>query len=164
MKLNRNIQTMGRSGGTRFGLYHLSLLLLMNLFAVSAFAQSKTERQVLANARLLENTVFGSKDKATLEKLFATSLVYIHSSGRVENREQAIQGITSNRSTYKKLNLRDGMSISEKGDSMRVYQLYNATETKADGTSSELNISIETIWAKVKGKWLLFRRQARKAQ
>lgn len=140
------------------------LFAALTVFSLSVSAQSKKQVQVMANARALENTVFGSKDSATLEKLFASELQYIHSSGRIENRQQAIDGIIHNQSTYKKLNGPAPYRVSEKGDSMIVYQVYKATETKADGSSAELNISIETVWAKEKGSWKLFRRQARKEE
>lgn len=140
------------------------VLLTMSALTMSLFAQSKKQVQVMANARTLENTVFGTKDSATLEKLFASELQYIHSSGRVEDRQQAINGIIHNKSTYKKLNGPAPYRVSEKGDSLIVYQVYKATETKADGSSSVLSISIETVWAKEKGNWKLFRRQARKEE
>ncbi len=139
------------------------LIILFCFIGITAAGQSKTTIKVLANTRLLENTVFGTKDSATLEKLFATSLSYVHSSGKIESREEAIRGIVNNRSRYTKTG--SGLySVSEQVDSMVVNQEYRATEKKEDGTESALNLSIELVWIKEKGDWKLARRQATKIE
>jgi hypothetical protein len=70
------------------------LTILVLLFSVAVNAQSKQERQALANSKLLEQTVFGTKDSLTLEKLFAKNATYTHSSGKMETREEAIRNIS----------------------------------------------------------------------
>ncbi|TMI73321.1 MAG: hypothetical protein E6H09_07940 [Bacteroidetes bacterium] len=78
-----------------------NFLLIVSLIASASMnAQNKNTIQVLANSRLLESTVFGTKDSVTLETLFATPLVYVHSSGSAQTRQQAIHGISNNKSTY----------------------------------------------------------------
>lgn len=138
-----------------------NFLLIVSLTAcVSMNAQNKNTIQALANTRLLESTVFDTKDSATLETLFATPLIYVHSSGKAETRAEAIHGISNNKSTYVKSNEPMGYDVQPKDDSLVVTHVFKATEKKADGTESALDLTITLVWAKEKGKWKLFRRQA----
>ncbi len=138
------------------------------LFLISELcstAQSKKVREVLYNTNILERTVFDTKDSATLEKLFASTLSYEHSSGKVETREQAISGIIHNRSVYiQPLTMPTATNVQEKGDSIITTKVFQATERKPDGTESLLDLTIELVWIKEKGNWKLVRRKATKNQ
>lgn len=140
------------------------LFILCCFLSVSASAQSKQEKQVLANSKLLENTVFGTKDSATLEKLFGSTLSYNHSSGKSENREQAIQAIIHSKSVYVWSDVPAAYDVRSYADSVMVDHVFKATEKKADGTEGKLSINIKQVWKKENGKWKLFRREATKVQ
>ena len=144
----------------------MKYLLTIGLFiwSIAGTAQSKETIKVLANAKLLEQTVFGTKDSIILDDLFASTLSYIHSSGKLENREEAIHNISHNKSIYTKSIEPYPYNVTSRGDSMVVIHVFKATEKKADGTESALNLSIETVWIKEKKDWKLARRQATKIQ
>lgn len=127
-------------------------------------AQSKKTTQTLVNARLLQNTVFGTKDSATLQKLFGNTLAYQHSGGKIETREEALHNISHNKSTYKVDPATPPIAYSAKedGDSVIVTHIYKATEVKADGKETELNLTIDTVWLKEGKEWKLYRRRATK--
>jgi ketosteroid isomerase-like protein len=138
-----------------------NFLLIVSLIASASMnAQNKNTIQVLANSRLLESTVFGTKDSVTLENLFATPLVYVHSSGSAQTRQQAIHGISNNKSTYVISNEPLGYEVQSKDDSLVVTHVFKATEKKTDGTETPLDLTLTLVWAKEKGKWKLYRRQA----
>src|ERR1043166_2221168 len=65
-----------------------------------SFAQSKDEKALVERTYLLSHTVFGTKDSMTTEDLFAKKATYGHSSGVIQTREEAIAGITKNKSFY----------------------------------------------------------------
>lgn len=141
--------------------YILTIALLVSGLCLTA--QSKKIRVVLSNSMILEQTVFGTKDSATLEKLFAKNLTYEHSSGKVQTREEALKGIIHNKSVYTK----DGIvptatGVREKGDSIVTTKVFKAIEKKIDGTESPLNLTIEMVWIKENGDWKLARRKATK--
>lgn len=140
------------------------LLILFMPVCATVHAQSKQMTQALANTKLLEQTVFGTKDSVTLEKLFGSSLTYIHSSGKVEYRQEAIQGIIHNKSLYVKADTIVSYDVKTYEDSTVVRHLFKAMEKKADGTESKLNLNLALVWKKEKGKWKLFRREATKVQ
>lgn len=134
------------------------------LLTASVDAQSKAAREAMGNARILETVVFGTKDSVALTKLFSKNLAYIHSNGRTENYEEAIRGIVNNKSVYEKDATPKPFDVKEQGDSVIVTKVFTAMEHKADGTSSPLNLKIETVWAKEGKNWKLFRRQAYKVE
>jgi hypothetical protein len=138
--------------------------ILLIVFSLSVNAQSKQEIKALANAKLLELTVFGTKDSATLEKLFAKNATYIHSSGKVEKRDEAIRNIVHNKSVYVIADTLLSYDLKTYKDSSVVNHLFIAKEKKADGTESILRLNLKLVWVKEKGDWKLFRRQATKVQ
>jgi ketosteroid isomerase-like protein len=125
-----------------------------------AWTQNKATREVLANSRQLERIVFDTKDSIELDKLFAKTVVYVHSSGKMETREDAIRGIVNNKSVYIKADKVYPYDVTNRGDSLVVTHIFRAMEKKPDGSENELNLSIELVWAKEGRKWKLFRRQA----
>lgn len=140
------------------------LIILILIPAICANAQSKKLRQALANTRLLERTVFGTKDSLTLESLFAKDATYMHSSGKVESREEAIRNIVQNKSVYAKVDTLVGYRTEVVNDSIVVEHAFVAKETKADGAQSTLRLNLHLVWIKEKGKWKLYRRKATRIQ
>jgi hypothetical protein len=140
------------------------LIILILVAAIGASAQSKKVRHALANTRLLERTVFGTKDSLTLESLFAKDATYIHSSGKVELRNEAIRNIIQNKSVYTKIDTLAGYRTRIVNDSVVVEHAFVAKETKADGTQSTLRLNLELVWIKEKGKWKLYGRKATRIQ
>jgi len=140
--------------------YYLSLLLMLT--CTTAFSQAKKEADVIARTRLLNNTVFGTKDSLTLEDLFAKNATYGHSGGNVQTRQEAIRSISHNTSMYTDTSVKNyHVTINE--DVAIVRYIFRETETK-EGKTSPLNLGIMLVWIKEKDKWKLFGRQAVKLQ
>jgi thioredoxin reductase len=137
--------------------------ILVIFLSITVYAQSKQERQALANSKLLEQTVFGTKDSLTLEKLFAKKATYIHSSGKVETREEAISNIVKNKSVYTRSDTLISYNTEKFKDSTIVKHLFIAKEKKADGTEGTLRLHLTLTWVKEKGDWKLLRRVAKRA-
>jgi hypothetical protein len=129
------------------------------LVAVVVNGQGRDEISVLANTRELHKAVFETKDSSMLEKLFAKNLSYGHSSGRVENRKDAIRGIVNNKSTYTDLVI--GSVNVEMSDKTAVARHdMTANEKTADGKTNVLKLHIVLVWTKKKNEWKLVARQA----
>lgn len=138
----------------RIPLTILSLFLLL-----SGNAQNKEEIRILANTRLLHQTVFGTKDSLVLEKLFGSVVSYGHSSGKVENRQEAIQGILRNRTIYQDLQI-DGIQVQIEGTTAVTRHVMMATELTVDNQQRPLKLMVVLVWAKQKKEWKLMARQA----
>jgi len=122
-------------------------------------AQSKDEKQLVARTYLLSHTVFGTKDSITLEDLFAKQATYGHSHGNLQTRDEAIKGISKNKSNYTDTSVTILKMIVENNTAI-VRHLFKANEHKADGTVTPLNFTMMLVWIKEKGKWRLMGRQA----
>jgi ketosteroid isomerase-like protein len=136
--------------------------LFVVLFVAIAFvasAQSKEEKEVVARTYLLSHTVFGTKDSLTLEDLFAKQATYGHSHGNLQTREEAIKGISKNKSIYTDTSVTILKVIIENNTAI-VRHLFKGNEHKADGTVSPLNFTMMLVWVKENGKWRLMGRQA----
>jgi len=136
--------------------------LFVVLFVAIAFvasAQSKEEKEVVARTYLLSHTVFGTKDSLTLEDLFAKQATYGHSHGNLQTREEAIKGISKNKSSYTDTSVTILKVIIENNTAI-VRHLFKGNEHKADGTVSPLNFTMMLVWVKENGKWRLMGRQA----
>ncbi len=133
--------------------------LLMSCSAI-VFAQSKQTRIILSNSASLQTAVFETKDSAMLESLFAKGLSYEHSNGKVQSREEAIQGIIHNQSVYIISVIPAPYDVLMQGDSAKVKKVFKAVEKKSDGTEVNLDLTITLVWIKENGKWKLIRRKA----
>ncbi|SRR5258706_7031789 len=138
--------------------YLLGLALIISWTV--GFSQSKQEIEILANSRRLHQIVFGTKDSAALDQLFASTLTYGHSSGKIQNRVEAIDGIIHNKSTYTDSSLKSYNVMISDDDAAVVRYVMRETETNAEGKAVPLKLSIMLVWIKEKGKWKLFGRQA----
>ena len=108
----------------------------------------------------MSSTIFGTKDSLTLEDLFASKSSYGHSHGNLQTREEAIKGISKNRSVYKDTSVRNIKVLFASNSTAIVRHLFDANENKVDGTVTPLHFSMMLVWVKEKDKWKLFGRQA----
>ncbi len=138
------------------------IIILFICLGLNAIGQSKEERKVLAASMQFQSTVFGTKDSLVLERLFASNVQYVHSSGKSENREEAIRGITRNKSVYVEDFKPRPYSLSHRGDTILVNHVFKAVENKADGSNVDLNLSIDLFWIKEGKQWKLTKRVATK--
>lgn len=135
------------------------LTILPLFFLLSGYAQNKEEISILANTRLLHQTVFGTKDSLVLEKLFSSVVSYGHSSGKVENRQEAIRGIVRNRTIYQDLQI-EGIQVQIEGTTAVTRHVMTATELTADNQQRPLKLMVVLVWTKQKKEWKLMARQA----
>src|SRR6476619_3921484 len=118
--------------------------LLAFLFLASAIvanAQSKQEKELIARTYLLSHTVFGTKDSLTLEDLFAKQATYGHSHGNLQTREEAIKGISKNKSYYTDTSVTI-LKVIIDDDVAIVRHLFKANEHKPDGSVTPLNFTM----------------------
>jgi hypothetical protein len=137
-----------------------NLIIVLFVFAVAtAGAQSKDEKELTTKTYLLSNTVFGTKDSVTLEKLVAKTASYGHSHGNLQNREEMIKGISHNQSNYTDTAI-SNIKIFIEYKTAIVRYLFKAKENKKDGTVTDLDFSMMLVWIKEKGEWKMMGRQA----
>lgn len=137
----------------------LKVFILLSLFSAVVVAQSTKQDGVLERVQLLNSTIFGTKDSATLHGLLASEVTYGHSGGKIENRQEALTHATVNGNSYANTRM-DGFSVffTDKKTAIVRYVLY-CDQTNKDGLTN-LKLSMLQVWVKQKGAWKLAARQA----
>lgn len=136
------------------------LIILFLAISISAFCQSKQEKEVATAVELFKKGIVDA-DKDLLTSITANELVYGHSSGKVQNKTEFITEIINPQAMdYTSVDMTD-QTIEISGQVAIVRHIYSA-ETINNGTVGHLKIGNMLIWQKQHGKWKLLARQAYK--
>lgn len=136
------------------------LIILFLAISISAFCQSKQQKEVAAAVELFKKGIVDA-DKGLLNSITANELVYGHSSGKVQNKTEFITEIINPQAMdYTSVDMTD-QTIEISGQVAIVRHIYSA-ETINNGTAGHLKIGNMLIWQKQHGKWKLLARQAYK--
>ncbi|MES2277421.1 MAG: nuclear transport factor 2 family protein [Bacteroidota bacterium] len=135
------------------------LLFACLLFTVSAFAQTKDEKDVSAAVEFMRKAMVDG-DRANLTKLAAEDLSYGHSSGKIQNKAEFVEAIASGASDFVTIDLTE-QTIKVVGTTAIVRHKL-AAQTNDGGKPGTTALGIMLIFQKQKGAWLLLARQAYK--
>lgn len=119
-------------------------------------ADASDETAVKENVEALRKAVL-SADKAQLEKLTAPELSYGHSSGKVQNQAEFIDGVVNRKSVIKSLTFPD-TTAAVSGDAAVVRHRW-ASESETDGKTNSTKLNVLCVWQKQNGNWKLLARQ-----
>ena len=122
-----------------------------------SMAQSGEEKKVADVVEVLRKAMI-SAEKPTLDRITAPELSYGHSGGKVEDKAAFIEALTSGRSDFVTIELKD-QTIQIIGSTAIVRHKLTA-ETFNDGVTGNVSLGILLIWQKQKGEWKLLARQA----
>jgi ketosteroid isomerase-like protein len=101
-----------------------------------------------------------SADKVQLEELTAAQLSYGHSSGKVQNKSEFIDGVLNRKAVVKSLTFPD-VTIAVAGNAAIVRHIY-ASESEAGGKTDNIRLGVLAVWQKQDGAWKLLARQGYK--
>jgi ketosteroid isomerase-like protein len=99
-------------------------------------------------------------DKAQLEQLAAAQLSYGHSSGKVQNKAEFVDGVMTRKGVVKSLDFPD-LTVAVAGDAAIARHLY-VSESETDGKPNNVRIGVLAVFQKQDGGWKLLARQAYK--
>jgi hypothetical protein len=129
---------------------------LLLLITCAGFAQAaKVEEQV----NRLNAAIFRDKDSAVLDDLLYVTVTYGHSSGKIENRAEMINGAVYNKAGYRDFRMENFSVFFADKKTAIVGHVLRAI-TIDNGTESPLQLSVLQTWIRKKGKWKLAARQA----
>lgn len=131
---------------------------LVSGFALTGFGQSKSDEEVWARVDAINKAIFEVKDSVALADLVAEGVTYGHSTGLIEDKPTMIHGVMINPEVYKNLTF-EKISIGHAGETV-ICRYFLRAEVDKNGVASQLNLGVMQVWAKYKGKWRLFARQA----
>ena len=126
------------------------------LFGGSAGAQAGEEAAVSDAVEVLRKGILEA-DKAKLAQVASEQLSYGHSGGRVETKEQFINGVLTRKAVVKSLAFPD-LKVTVVGNAAIARHIYLA-ESELDGKATTTRIGALQVWQKQDGTWKLLARQ-----
>lgn len=129
----------------------LTILMTTNL-------QAQTDEQAIAARVEKLRVAMIAADKEVLDELTAPSLNYVHSTGRLETKQEFIENLLSGKSDFVTMDLTDH-AITLNGDVAIVRHKLTA-QTNDGGKPGSANIGVMQVWQKQNGVWKLIGRQA----
>lgn len=137
----------------------LCILLLFSCMTCFIHGQAKPEQEVISAFDFLIKAL-ESGEREALEKITSSALSYGHSNGRVENRSEFVEALSSKQSDFISINVSNQI-VSVSGKNAIVRHRLDAV-TKDKGVSGEAHLNVMLVFRKEKGKWKLLARQAAK--
>ena len=127
------------------------------LFSSSSVgAQGGDEAAVTQSVETLRKALL-EPDKAKLAQVASDQISYGHSDGRVETKEQFINGVMTRKQVVKSLTFPD-LKLSVVGNAAIVRHIY-LSESELDGKATTTRIGALQVWQKQDGAWKLLARQ-----
>jgi ketosteroid isomerase-like protein len=126
------------------------------LFKDSASAQSADDAALAQSVEALRLGIL-QQDKAKLDQVAASQISYGHSDGRVETKEQFINGVMNRKQTQKSLAFPE-LKSAVIGNMAIVRHIYLG-ESELDGKQSTTRIGALQVWQKQDAGWKLLARQ-----
>jgi ketosteroid isomerase-like protein len=127
------------------------------LASASTSAQSAADEAAVAQAiEILRKAQFEA-DKARLEQVTAAQVSYGHSDGRVETKEQFINGVVTRKTIVKSLTFPE-LKVAVVGNAAIARHIYLG-ESELDGKQTTTRIGALQLWQKQDGGWKLIARQ-----
>ncbi|MBN9296679.1 MAG: nuclear transport factor 2 family protein [Filimonas sp.] len=137
----------------------IAAFLLIFTFNLGATAQSKEEKAVAVAVETMRKAMIDG-DKNGLQSIAAEELSYGHSSGKVQNKAEFVDGIASGASDFVTIDLTE-QTIKVIGNTALVRHKLSA-QTNDGGKPGSVSLGILLVWQKQKGQWKLIARQAYK--
>jgi ketosteroid isomerase-like protein len=122
---------------------------LLATAAIPAAAQSAVDAVKAAETKRFDVSVKG--DYKALDALLADDLIYVHSNGNTDGKKTFLEGLTSGRSKYKKIESVE-MKARQVGELVLIDGRANVT-VETNGQSNDLVLTYLDVWAKRGGIW-----------
>jgi ketosteroid isomerase-like protein len=134
------------------------LLILITLFSIQSFSQSKTETQVAAATEQLRKAMVDG-DRTTLENLAAEQLSYGHSGGHIDDKKEFVEKLASGNSDFLSIDLTE-QTILVSGKTAIARHILTAKTHDKGKDIADVHLRVILVWQKQGGQWKLLARQA----
>jgi len=126
------------------------------LSGFSGAEASADEAAVTENVEVLRKAILEA-DKSQLAQVASGQISYGHSDGRVETKDQFINGVMTRKQTVKSLAFPD-LKVAVVGNAAVARHIYLA-ESELEGKATTTRIGALQVWQKQEGAWKLLARQ-----
>ena len=121
-----------------------------------AGAEPADEAAVTESVEILRRALLEA-DKVKLEQVASAQISYGHSDGRVETKEQFINGVMTRKQVVKSLAFPE-LKVAVVGNAAIARHIY-LSESERDGKPTTTRIGALQVWQKQDGGWKLLARQ-----
>jgi ketosteroid isomerase-like protein len=128
----------------------------LSLSGSVAGAEAADEAALAQSIETLRQGIL-QQDKAKLDQVAASQISYGHSDGRVETKEQFINGVMNRKQTQKSLAFPE-LKVAVVGNNAVARHIYLG-ESELDGKQTTTRIGALQVWQKQDGGWKLLARQ-----
>jgi hypothetical protein len=132
-------------------------IFILLIISLSGIGQSREDAEIKAAVETLDKALIDT-NKTVLESIVSDDLSYGHSNGKVENKQEFINGVFSSPIRFQKIDATD-FDIKFYGKIAVVRHGFQAAVLNA-GKPDIINLRVLQVWQKQKGKWMLLARQA----
>lgn len=133
---------------------------MLSICNCNTVQQTSSPEEDVANAVILLMKGIEEADGEILNSIAANELIYGHSSGKVQNKEEFIAEIVSGEPLdYRNIQLID-QTVKVINETAIVRHIFTAETLSRDETPGNLRIGNVLIWQLQEGKWKLLARQA----
>ena len=150
------------SGLKKFSDMKRILLLVSVIFLTTCLYAQDAEAKKVQKAVDDLYAAMVDADSVTMNKFVASKLLYVHSSGDMDDKPAFIRRIMSGRSDFVSVKL-ESEPISISGNTAIVRHILRA-ETNDNGKPGSVQLRIMQVWQKQEGKWKLLARSASRIQ
>jgi hypothetical protein len=126
------------------------------LLSGSTGAEAGDEESVAQSVETLRKALLEA-DKGKLEQVASAQISYGHSDGRVETKEQFINGVMTRKQVVKSLAFPE-LKVAVVGSAAIARHIY-LSESERDGKATTTKIGALQVWQKQDGGWKLLARQ-----
>jgi hypothetical protein len=138
----------------------IASLCMLSVCNHTAVQPASSPEEDVANAVTLLMKGIEEADREILGSITADELIYGHSSGKVQNKDEFIAEIAGGDPLdYRNIQLA-GQTVKVVGETAIVRHTFTAETLAPDATPGTLKIGNVLIWQLQKGKWKLLARQA----
>lgn len=134
------------------------ILLGVGLLAPAASAQSQPDAAGVEQRVEELRKLMVSPDQQKLEAILADQLTYGHSDGRVQTKQEIVDGLINHRSVFHSITL-SNQTIITSGDVAVVRHRFEA-DAVSNGKPGRPDIRVLQVWQRQGGSWRLLVRQA----
>ena len=137
------------------------LLILFSLLSVGTFAQQTDEEKLITTVKEFHQALV-KKNTVSINQQTDKAVSYGHSNGWVENKTDIIKDLETGYISYQAFK-EDSITVLINGTMANVRFVADIAATMK-GTSYNFHLKVLEVWAKKGKRWVLFARQAVKAQ
>jgi len=119
--------------------------------------EAKAGKEVLAAMNAWKQAMI-ARDRETLEALYAPGLSYSHSSGKQENKAEAIEAVVSGKNRFESIDLAD-VAVSVYGTTV-IVKARVIMQLNSGGTVRMIDLDVLHVWIKISSKWQMVARHA----